>query len=71
MILVEDLKKKNAAVISATTDLYKAMAARNELMYKDVTGLVDVAMDAKTYLKGAFGVNSSQEISGLAFRKAN
>lgn len=73
MILLEDLKKKNSAVISATSDLYKARALRNYLMYKDVTGLVDIAMDAKTYLKGAFGVNSFQykEVAGLAFRKAN
>lgn len=71
--LIEDLKKKNAAVISATSELFKARATRNELLYKEVTGLVDVAMDAKTYLKGAFGVGSFQykEVSGLAFRKVN
>lgn len=69
--VLEDLRHKNAAVISATTDLFKARALRNKLMYAEATGIVDMAMDAKTYLKGAFGTNSSQfrEVSGILFKR--
>jgi hypothetical protein len=69
--MLEDLKSMNAAVISATTDLFKARARRNELLYKEMTGLVDLALDTKTYLKGAFGTKSSHylEVSGLEFKR--
>lgn len=68
---LELLKQKNAAVISASTGLFKARAVRNELMYREATGMVDRALDAKTYLKGAFGSKSPQyrEVSSLSFRK--
>lgn len=65
----EDLKKKDAAVISALAELRKARAARNELMYKPVTGMVDIAKDAKLYIKSVFGVKSPQyrQVSKLNF----
>lgn len=68
---LELLRQKNAAVVSAASELFKARAIRNELLYREATGMVDRAMDAKTYLKGAFGSNSPQyrEVSGLSFRK--
>lgn len=68
---LELLRQKNAAVVSAASGLFKARAIRNELLYREATGMVDRAMDAKTYLKGAFGYNSPQykEVSGLSFRK--
>ena len=58
-------------MISATSDLFKARARRNELLYKEMTGLVDLALDTKTYLKGAFGTKSPHylEVSGLEFRR--
>jgi hypothetical protein len=67
----EDLKSRNEAVMKATTDLFKARARRNELLYKEMTGLVDVAFDVKAYLKGAFGAKSPQykEVSSLSFRR--
>lgn len=66
---LNDLKSKNAAVVSAISDLFKARAKRNELLYKEMTGLVDLALDTKTYLKGAFGTKSSYylEVAGLKF----
>lgn len=71
--LLESLRQKNAAVIAASSDLFKARALRNDLLYKEATGMTDMAMDAKTYLKGAFGPGSSQyrEVSGLSFRKVS
>jgi hypothetical protein len=36
-----------------------------------MTGLVDLALDTKTYLKGAFGTKSPHylEVSGLEFKR--
>lgn len=68
---LEDLKSKNAAVVSAASDLFKARAKRNEMLYKEMTGLVDRALDTKTYLKAAFGTKSSYylEVAGLTFKR--
>lgn len=67
----DDLKKKNSAVVSASIELGNARASRNELMYKPITGLVDIALDAKTYIKSVFGTKSNQykQVSKLDFTK--
>lgn len=67
----DQLKQQNAAVASAASVLFKARAFRNELLYKEATGLVDKAIDVKTYLKGAFGTKSPQyrEVSGIYFKR--
>lgn len=67
----DDLKRKNAAVLSTQAELRKARAARNELMYKPVTGMVDIAIDAKMYIKSVFGAKSPQykQVSKLKFVK--
>jgi len=69
--LFTDLKAKNKAVIDATTPLSNARIARNEILYKETTGLVDVALAVKSYVKSLFGANSSQfrQISKLKFRR--
>jgi hypothetical protein len=66
-----DLKTKNAAVIAATPPLSNARIARNDIMYKDNTGLYDIAMDVKTYIKSVYGSTSPQykQVSGLKFTK--
>ncbi len=68
--LYNDLKTKNAAVTAATTPLSHARITRNDVMYKPNTGLVDMALDTKTYIKSVFGASSPQykQISKLAFR---
>jgi hypothetical protein len=68
---LEDLKAKNAAVIEAATALSNARIARNEMLYKVNTGMVDVAHDVKSYVKSVFGAGAPQfrQISGLEFRK--
>lgn len=65
-----DLKQKNAAVITAYAALSSARTSRNEILYKETTGLHDTAIDAKYYIKSAFGVSSTQykQISKLKFR---
>ena len=68
--LYNDLKAKNAAVIAATTPLSNARITRNDVMYKANTGLVDIALDTKTYIKSVFGASSPQykQISKLGFK---
>ena len=66
-----DLKAKNQAVITAEVPLNNARIARNDTLYKKDTGMVDVALDVKTYIKSVFGATSPQykKISGIKFTK--
>ena len=69
--LYNDLKTKNSTVVSASTPLSNARISRNDVLYKANTGLVDTAMDAKTYIKSLFGATSPQfkQVSKLEFNK--
>ena len=69
--LMEELKAKNAAVVEKTTPLSNARISRNSILYMNDTGLYDVAMDVKTYIKSVFGATSPQykQVSKLAFKK--
>ncbi len=64
------LKEKNSAVIAAVIPLSNARLARNNVLYKTDTGLVDMAMDAKFYIKSLFGATSPEykQVSKLEFR---
>lgn len=68
--LYNDLKAKNTAVVTATTPLSNARIARNEILYKTNTGLVDIALDTKTYIKSLYGATSPQykQVSKLEFK---
>ena len=68
--LHNDLKAKNTAVATATIPLSNARIARNDILYKPNTGLVDTALDVKTYIKSLYGATSPQykQVSGLEFR---
>ena len=68
--LHENLSAKNTAVINSYTTLSNARIARNDIMYKPLTGLVDTAFDAKVYIKSVFGASSPQykQVSKLQFR---
>ena len=70
--LLADLKAKNAAVIAAHTPLSNARIARHDVLYKDLTGLCDVAADTKLYIKSVFGASSLQykQVSKLKFVRA-
>ena len=65
----EDLTSKNLVVINASTALKNLLITRNELLYKDITGLVNVANSVKIYVKSVFGATSPQfkQISSLKF----
>lgn len=66
-----DLKAKNEAVLAATVPLSNARIARNEILYKESTGLYYVAAEVKQYVKSIFGSTSPQykQISKLKFTK--
>jgi len=69
--LLTDLKAKNTAVINATTAASNARIARDKALYAETTGVVDTALDVKTYVKSVFGASSPQykQVSGLKFTK--
>jgi hypothetical protein len=69
--LYADLMTKNYAVIAATTPLSNARIGRDAVLYKAETGLVDIAMDAKAYIKAIFGATSAEysQVSKLTFKK--
>lgn len=67
----DSLKAKNAAVLPTEVQLSNARIARNEIQDKPLTGLVDIALDTKTYIKSVFGAKSPQykQVSKLTFVK--
>ena len=67
---LNDLKAKNAAAVSAETAFDNARIARNEVLYKPNTGLVDISVDIKSYIKSVFGATSPQykQISKIEFK---
>ena len=69
--VLTDLKAKNTAVTTAEIPLNNARIARNVVLYKTSTGLVDTALDVKTYIKSVFGATSPQykKISKIKFTK--
>ena len=66
--IYNDLKAKNAAVMNASTALSNARIVRNDIFYKANTGLVDIALDAKTYIKSIFGASSPQYKQATAIK---
>lgn len=67
--LYSAMETANYAVIAATAPLSNARIARNEVLYKPDTGLVDIALDVKSYIKSLFGASSPQykQVSKLKF----
>jgi hypothetical protein len=64
-----DLKAKNTAVINTTVPLSNARISRNDVIYKETTGIVSVANDVKAYVKSIYGGTSPQykQLSALKF----
>ncbi len=69
--LLDDLKVKNSQVVKTQLLLDAARGVRKEILNTSLTGLVDIASDVKSYIKSAFGANSTQYklVSGLRFVK--
>lgn len=70
--MLADLRTKNTAVINATTTLSNARIARDKTLYAEITGLIDVALDVKQYVKSLFGASSPQykQVSALKFSRS-
>jgi hypothetical protein len=69
--LYDDMFAKNQAVINAEQPLNNLRITRNELLYKENTGIVDVATASKIYIKSVFGATSPQykQVSSLKFTR--
>lgn len=67
--LYNDLFAKNKAVTTALASLNSARIHRDQVLYTPLTGVVDISVDVKNYIKSVFGATSPQykEISGLKF----
>lgn len=67
--LQAELKTKNNEAITASIQLDNTRISRNEILNTPLTGLVDVALDAKTYIKSVYGATSPQykQVSKLRF----
>jgi hypothetical protein len=69
-VMYTDLMSKNTAVVAAAIPVSNARIARNTVMYKADTGLVDTAAAVKAYIKSLFGAASPQhrQVSKLAIK---
>jgi len=67
-----DMRVKNKAVTTAAVPLNKALKKRDKIMYAEKTGLVDVALESKDYVKSAFegGAKSPEYalVKGISFK---
>ena len=66
------LKTTNTSVINATTPASNARISRNKTLYLPTTGLYDIQLEVKKYVKSVFGARSPEfkQISGIKFTKA-
>lgn len=69
--LLTSLRSANTAVINATTSLSNARIARNKVLYATDTGIHDIALEVKKYIKSVFGTSSPEykQVSKLKFTK--
>lgn len=65
------LTKANNNAINATTPYLQAIEKRNKVLYTPKTGLVDVAQEAKAYVKSVSTITLPEfrQISGLKFTR--
>lgn len=65
------LKSTNTTVIETAVTLSNARINRDVILYRNTTGVCDIALAVKNYVKAAFGASSPQykQISRLRFRK--
>ena len=66
-----ELKTTNAGYVLAIAALDSARLERNSILYAENSGVVDVALSVKQYVKSAFGALSPQykQISDIKFTK--
>ena len=66
-----NLQTANTNVINAEVVYSNARISRNTILYAKSTGLVEIALEVKKYVKAIFGATSPQykQISGIKFTK--
>lgn len=69
--LSDKMKGLNDNIGSILAPVKNALIKRDELLYKDDTGMVDVAMNVKEYVKGVYGATAGETkmVRGLKFTK--
>ncbi len=67
-----ELRTANTNVLNANTAWSNSRISRDNILYADTTGLVDIALDVKAYVKSVFNSTSPQygQISGIEFKRA-
>lgn len=68
---LQTLQTANTNVTNAEVAYSNARISRDNILYGDGTGLVDISSDVKKYVKAIFGATSPEykQISGLKFTK--
>jgi hypothetical protein len=68
---IDRLRTANTNVINSYTVYSNAMISRDAVLYAIDTGLVDIALDVKKYVKSVFGATSPQykQVSKLEFTR--
>jgi hypothetical protein len=67
---LKQLKTVNTNAINTQTAYKSSLVTRDKLLYTPNTGLVDIAIDSKNYIKSVFGANSPEyaQVRSLKFR---
>ena len=65
------LKTANTNVTTAYTAVSNSRIARDKTLYKEKTGMYDVALDVKNYVKSLYGISSPEfkQLSKIKFSK--
>ena len=71
VIVLNGLNTANQTVATAQQPYLDALAERNTVMYTPKTGLVDLALEVKKYVKSVSAISKEEfgQISGLKFRR--
>ena len=69
--LFADLTAKNTAVVEAATHLSNSRIARDAVLYKPDTGMVDISLAVKNYVKSLYGGTNPhyKQVSKLRIKK--
>lgn len=69
-LLKDQLLQANFSIDTAIANINAARISRNEFLYTEETGLVDIALHAKKYIKGVYGATSLEfkDINKIRFK---
>ena len=69
--LLASMQAANTDVSNSYVDISNSRIERNKMLYAENTGLYDIAMEVKKYVKSIYGATSPQykQISGIKFTK--